>query len=118
VSTQTASPIGFWVDKEVLYKMPKQVVNTDRIISSVNKLRTVNGNINTAFSTLQIKIKQLNNWKGAAGTAAQTTAHHISQNNEVRSAVIQNYINMLEQQVNLGYIETETVNKKLADNFK
>ena len=98
--------------------MAKQVVNTDRIASAANKLRTVNGNINSAFSTMQNKMKQLNNWKGAAGTAAQTTAYQISQNNGIRSAVIQNYINMLEQQVNLGYIETETVNKKLADNFK
>ena len=35
-----------------------------------------------------------------------------------RSAVLQNYVRMLEQQVSPGYAETETVNTKLADQFK
>ena len=99
--------------------MAKQLINTDRITSVVTNLRNVNNNINNAFFTLQNNAKQLeNNWKSAAGTAAQTTMYQLFKNSEVRSAVIQNYINMLEQQVNPGYNNAETVNTKLADNFK
>lgn len=99
--------------------MTKQVVNTDRLTSVANKLRTVNNNITSEFRTLQNKAKQLDtNWKGAAGEAARTTMYQLFKNNEVRSTVLQNYINMLEQQVNPGYTNTETVNTKLADKFK
>ena len=102
--------------------MAKQVVNTERIASAANKLRTVNNNINNAFSTMQNKARQLdNNWKSAAGDAARITMYEIFKFNDSkdgRPAVLQNYINMLEQQVNPGYINTETTNKKLADNFK
>ncbi|CDX04951.1 Type VII secretion system ESAT-6-like [Desulfitobacterium hafniense] len=99
--------------------MAKQVVNTDRLTSAANKLRTVNNNITGEFRTLQNKAKQLDsNWKSAAGEAARTTMYQLFKNNEVRSTVLQNYINMLEQQVNPGYTNTETVNTKLADKFK
>jgi uncharacterized protein YukE len=99
--------------------MAKQVVNTDSILSSVNKLRTVNNNINQAFQTFQNKAKQLdNNWYGAAGDAARTTMYQLFKYNEERSKVLRNYMNMLEQQINPGYINTETVNTKLADKFK
>lgn len=99
--------------------MAKQVVNTDRISSSANKLRTVNNNINNEFKTLEKKAKQLdNNWKSAAGDAARTKMYQLFKNNEARSSVLQNYINMLEQQVNPGYTNSETANTKLADKFK
>jgi hypothetical protein len=32
--------------------------------------------------------------------------------------VLQNYINLLEQQVNPGYVSAEAANTKLADKFK
>ena len=99
--------------------MAKQVVNTERIASSANNLRTANNNINAAFGTMQSKARQLeSNWKGAAGTAAQTTMYQLFRNSEERTAVIQNYINMLEQQINPGYNNTEDVNTRLADKFK
>ncbi len=99
--------------------MAKQVVNTDRIASSVNKLRTVNSNINAEFRTLQNKAKKLDsNWKSAAGETAKSTMYQLFKNNDVRSAVLQNYMNLLEQQVNPGYGNTEDVNTKLADKFK
>lgn len=99
--------------------MAKQVVDTDRIKDAASRLRTADSNMNNEFSSLQGKAKQLEtNWKGAAATVAQTTIYRLFQGNEVRSAVIQNYIHMLEQQVNPGYTGAETVNKKLADSFK
>lgn len=99
--------------------MAKQVVNTDRIASSANRLRTVNNTINNEFRTLQSKAQQLDsNWRSAAGETAKTTMYQLFRNNDVRSSVIQNYINMLEQQVNPGYESAETTNSKLADKFK
>ena len=99
--------------------MAKQVVDTDRIMYAASRLRTADSNINNEFRNLQSKAKQLEtNWKGAAATAAQTTMYQLFRDNEVRSSVLQNYINMLEQQVNPGYSGTETANKKLADSFK
>jgi uncharacterized protein YukE len=99
--------------------MAKQVVNTERIAASASKLRTVNGNINNEFRTLQNKAKQLDsNWKSRAGETAQTTMYQLFQNGSVRSSVLQNYINMIEQQINPGYIDAETTNTTLADKFK
>ena len=99
--------------------MAKQVVNTDRLSSSANKLRSVNNNINSAFGTLRSRGKQLDNsWKGAAGESARTTMYQLFQHNDARSAVLQNYINTIEQQINPGYVSAETTNTKLADKFK
>lgn len=99
--------------------MAEQIVNTLGISSSSNKLRTANNNINEEFITLQNKAKELdNNWHGAAGEAARTTMYQLFKYSEERSKVIQNYINILEQQINPGYNNSETVNTKLADKFK
>lgn len=99
--------------------MAKQVVDTERIRDAASKLRTADNNMNKEFSTMQRNAKQLEtSWKGSAGTAAQTILYSLFQNNEVRSSVIQNYIRMLDQQVDPGYTGAETVNKKLADSFK
>jgi len=99
--------------------MTKQVVDTDMIALSANKLRAVDVAINREFSNLQSKARSLNdNWKGAAGETAQTTMYQLFTNNVYRSYVIQNYIDLLEGLVNPGYIAAEDVNTKLADKFK
>ena len=99
--------------------MAKQTINTDRVMSAANKLRTANTNINNEFRTLQNNAKRLeNDWKSSAGSAAHTTLYQLFSNSSVRSTVVQNYINMLEQQVNPGYVNSENANTKLADKFK
>ena len=99
--------------------MPITIVNTDSLSASANNLRNVNRNINSEFQTLQNKAQIIdNNWQSPAGDAARTAMRQIFKHNEARSSVIRNYINMLEQQVNPGYADTETVNIKLADKFK
>ena len=99
--------------------MAKQVVNTDRISTAANKLRSVNTTINSAFGTLRSKAQQIDNsWRGRAGEAARTTMYQLFRYNDARSTVLQNYISMLQQQVNPSYTNTETVNTKLADKFK
>ena len=99
--------------------MEKQSINTDRVMSAANKLRTTNTAINNQFRTLQNTAKLLEyDWKSAAGSMAHTTMYQLFGNNQIRSTVIQNYINLLEQQVNPGYINAENTNTKLADKFK
>ena len=99
--------------------MTKLEINTDQINSAANKLRASNNNINNAFRTLQSQLRQLEaNWKGAAGTAAQTTMYQLFNHNEARTTVLQNYLSILERQVNPGYQEAETSNTRLADKFR
>ena len=98
--------------------MAKQAINTERVSAAAIKLRNVDSKINTEFSTMSNKANQLDSWKGAAGTAAQTTLVQLLNHNNARSTVLQNYIKLLEQQINPGYIEAETTNTTLADKFK
>jgi hypothetical protein len=100
--------------------MAKQTINTENVASSAGKLRTANNNINCEFEKMQGKAKLLDNenWKSAAGEAARTKMYELFKGNEPRSAVLQNYVEMLEQQVNPNYIATESTNTKLADKFK
>ena len=99
--------------------MPKQSIDTTRVVSAVNKLRSANATMNSEFRSLQNVAKRLeNDWKSAAGSMAHTTMYQLFGNNEIRSNVIQNYINLLEQQVNPGYVSAENANAKLADKFK
>ena len=98
--------------------MAKQAVDTERVTASAAKIRTADNAINSAFKTLQNKAKQLDNsWNSAAGTTAKTTMYQLFQSGAERSKVLQNYVNMLTQQVNPGYADAETANTTLADKF-
>lgn len=99
--------------------MAKELVNTERIMSSANKLRNVNNNIDSAFSSMKKKAKNIEtNWKGSAADMAKTTMYKLFNDSDARSKVLQNYVNLLEQQVNPGYINAENTNVSLADKFK
>ena len=99
--------------------MSKQVVNTEGIALAAGKLKTCNNKIDSEFNTLVSKSRQLdNNWKSAGGDIARRTLQNILKNNDDRTKTIQNYVNMLQQQVDPGYRGTETKNIKLADKFK
>lgn len=98
--------------------MAKQYIDTVRIDTTINKLKTVNKNINNKVSILERNARTLNSWKGSAGEKALTKLYELLEGNTTRSAVLENYINMLEHQINPGYIEAEKVNTKLADMFK
>ena len=57
-------------------------------------------------------------WNSSAGDTARTIMYEIFKNSEVRYSVIQNYVNMLNQQVIPGYESAEEPNTSLADQFK
>lgn len=99
--------------------MTEQTINTDRVASSVNKLRSVNNRIKGKFKKMKNNAATLDsNWKGSAGEAARTAMYQIFSNEEARSAILQNYITILDQQVNPDYVRAETINTSLADKFK
>ena len=99
--------------------MSKQVVDTQRIAAAAQSIREADKNIDTALETLERAGRRLeDSWRSRAGEAAQTAMYQLIQNNAARSAVLQNYVRTLEQQVTPGYEDTETVNTKLADQFK
>ena len=99
--------------------MTRQEIDTEKVASASNKLKAVNSTINTEFSALQNKAKQLdNNWDSAAGDTAKTMFYQLFKNAEARSTVLENYANILEHLINPSYSYAETTNTKLADQFK
>lgn len=97
----------------------KQFVNTEGIATAATKLRNTNENISSEFNTLAKKAKSLeSDWNSAAGNIACSKMYELFKNSETRYSVIQNYINMLEQQINPSYEGGEDANKTLADQFK
>lgn len=97
----------------------KSTVNTESIASAVAMLKNVNENINGKFDTLKEKAKSLEkNWNSVAGSIACSRMHELFKYSETRNSVMQNYINMLEQQINPGYEGVENLNERLADQFK
>lgn len=97
----------------------KQLVNTEGISTAATKLRNVNENISGKFDTLTKKAKSIeSNWSSPAGSLACSKMYELFKNSEIRYSVIQNYINMLEQQVDPSYESAEEANKTLADQFK
>jgi hypothetical protein len=98
--------------------MSKQSIDTTQVTIAVNRMRTMNNNINNEFNALRGKMWPLNSWRGPTGTAAQTLMQQLFNNNEARSAVLQNYTDILERLVNPSYQAAENHNRSLANLFK
>lgn len=97
----------------------RQTIDTARVSSTANRLQTANNTINRRFQTFQNSAQQINNtWKGRAAERAKTQLQNLINSSSSRSAVLENYIRLLSQQVGLGYENAETVNTSLADQFK
>lgn len=97
----------------------KQLVNTEGIAAAAVKLRNINNNISSQFDTLTKKAKSLEtDWNSPAGSLACSKMYELFKNSEIRYSVIQNYINLLEQQVKPSYESAEETNTTLADQFK
>lgn len=97
----------------------KQTIDTARVLSSASRLQAVNNNINRQFQTFRNSARQINNtWSGRAAERAKTQLQNLINSSSSRSAVLENYISILNQQVGSGYENAETVNTSLADQFK
>lgn len=100
--------------------MPRQLIEIEKVAAVATVLQSVNDSIDDAFDQMsKVSDRYLSQyWNSEAGCAAITWMFKIFKGNESRSAVIQNYINFLNQQVNPGYRAAEQVNTSLADQFK
>lgn len=99
--------------------MSEQSINLENVSIAISGLRTANENINNAFRAVETAAKRLDsNWNSRAGSLANTSMYQLLENNTARSTILQNYVNLLEQQVNPGYRSAEETNIKLADQFK
>lgn len=97
----------------------KQVVDSEQINAAASTLRTANDTINHEFQNMRNKTRCMEQeWHSIAASAAVTALYEIFQGNESRSAVLQNYVNLLSQQINPDYQSIESANTKLADYFK
>lgn len=99
--------------------MAEQRVDSEKIAAAADALQSANERIGTEFEAMKKKAKALErDWNSRAGTRAKTTMYELFKTSEVRASVLQNYVAMLKQQVNPGYLDTERVNTQLADKFK
>lgn len=97
----------------------EQLINTQEIITAATELRNANDNISSKFRIVTEKADLLkNDWNSSAGDVAFSKMYQLFNYSETRYSVIQNYINVLEQQVNPNYQNAEETNKTLADQFK
>ena len=99
--------------------MGRQTIDTNGVRNTIEKVHMANETINHAFETMTTTARNLERvWISAAGTAAQTTMCQIFKGGADRSNVLDNYCNVLNQLVCPGYVDSEEVNRKLADQFK
>ena len=99
--------------------MTKQMVDTERLQAGAQSLRRINDQLNSAFDQMKKGTSSLEeDWRSAAGEQAVTAMYELFRGQEARDTVLRNYIQMLEQQVQPGYVQAETANRSLADQFK
>lgn len=99
--------------------MGRQTIDTNGVRITIEKIRMADENINLAFEKMTTTARNLECvWISEAGTAAQTTMCQIFKGGAERSNVLMNYYNLLNQLVCPGYVDSEEVNRKLADQFK
>lgn len=97
----------------------KELINTEGVAASAANLKRVNENIKRSFDQLTGKARSLeSDWNSKAGSIACSKMYELFKISGTRYSVIQNYVNILEQQVDPGYENTEQVNSSLADQFK
>lgn len=97
----------------------KQSLDTAALDTAVSALRSADGSINAAFTAVERQSGVLQgSWHSGAGSTAVTQLYQLIKGNESRSAVLQNYINLLVQQVEQGYVSVEEANTSLASYFR
>lgn len=95
-------------------------VNAGQVIASANKIKNLNDQMRDGFSSVQDAITRLDGvWDGSAATNAISKFNSIKNSYcDSRYKVVDNFVAFLHQQVGEGYVQTENVNKSLADAFK
>ena len=95
-------------------------INTDQVTILANNIKKQNEKMREEFDMAVQAVKRLNDaWDGPAATNAIGKFNQMkTQICEQRYKELDNYVSFLFQQVGVGYDNTESVNKSLADQFK
>lgn len=95
-------------------------VDTGRVKTAATTIANYNNRIRDDFSSVESAMRALNSaWDSTAAEQAMDSFYNIKNTfHEPRYMVMDNYVKFLQQQVDPGYTQTETVNKFLADLFK
>ncbi|MDM5329943.1 WXG100 family type VII secretion target [Neobacillus sp. CF12] len=95
-------------------------VDTGRVAAAATTIAAYNNRIRDDFSSVESAIRALNSvWDSSAAEQAMDSFYNIKNTyHEPRYTVMNNYVKFLQQQVDPGYTQTETVNTFLADLFK
>ena len=95
-------------------------INTDAAVTAAENIKTFNTQINDGFDNVQKAMNQLDLcWDGSAAEESIKKFNEVKSNYlEARYNVLDNYANFLLQLVGAGYVDAETVNLSLADQFK
>jgi uncharacterized protein YukE len=95
-------------------------VDTGTVAAAATTIATYNNRIRDDFSSVESAIRALNSvWDSSAAEQAMDSFYNIKNTfHEPRYTVMDNYVKFLQQQVDPGYTQTETVNTFLADLFK
>lgn len=100
--------------------MAKLKIDTDAVVTTADKIKLLNTQMRDEFESVRTAITKLDRtWDGAAATVAISKFNEIqSTMGDARYDVMDQYVNFLLQQVGEGYVQTETTNISLADQFK
>ena len=95
-------------------------INTDQVTILANNIIYQYEKMREEFDMADQAVKRLNDaWDGPAATNAIGKFNQMkTQICEQRYKELDNYVSFLFQQVGVGYDNTESVNKSLADQFK
>ncbi|WHZ02755.1 WXG100 family type VII secretion target [Neobacillus sp. YX16] len=95
-------------------------VDTGRVAAAAKNIANYNNRIRDDFSPVESAMRALNSaWDSTAAEQAMDSFYKIKNTfHEPRYTVMDNYVKFLQQQVDPGYTQTETVNTFLADLFK
>ena len=99
--------------------MSVQAVDTNAVLSCATVLRNVNDHLTQVCGETQTKVDQLRfSWTSAAGTRALDRIDEVFRGSTARHTVIDNYVRMLQQQVDPSYNAAEDTNRQLSGLFK
>lgn len=95
-------------------------VNTDAVSAAASRIGRINAEIKSSFSIIDNEIKAISSyWDGGASEHALSELHALKSNYyEARFKVMNEYVEFLNRQINVGYVQTEMGNISLADAFK
>lgn len=96
-----------------------ETIRTDVISNTVTTVRSLKNDVNNKKSSLNSVITTMDrSWNSPAGERAVAKFNSFNPGMQNYNTIIENYLNFLTIQVEGGYIDTETKNVQLAEQFK